>query len=213
MAQSAANWNNTQHSRASHAFTHSLTSTQSSYNHVVRSASSAIRELGIEFLFWRYLKLEACGETLCIHAEFPGSRLESVLRGHLNYYGAACSLAVQTTSHHRPTEPASVIGWTVSAVLIGRLFQLPSRPVCLSVNNYNEGLDERNYSQKSDVKKKKKVLSLVYRKCSQNVRIILECVWRLSALYGGLNQKRQLQLALWACTFCVEVFLCSLYKF
>ena len=43
MAQSAANWRNT-HSRGSHAFTHTLTIHQHSYNRVVRSASSVIAE-------------------------------------------------------------------------------------------------------------------------------------------------------------------------
>ena len=38
------------HLRGSHAFTHTL----NSYNHIVRSASSAITELGIQF-FLRYL--------------------------------------------------------------------------------------------------------------------------------------------------------------
>ena len=35
------------HLRGSHAFTHTL----NSYNHIVRSASSAITELGIQFFF------------------------------------------------------------------------------------------------------------------------------------------------------------------
>ena len=54
MAQSAANWRNTdtQENR-----THSLTHLhQHSYNHFVGNASTAITEFGIEFLFWRYLK-------------------------------------------------------------------------------------------------------------------------------------------------------------
>ena len=49
VAQSAANWSNT-HTQVDR--THSLKITylhQHNYNHVVRSASSAITELGIEF--------------------------------------------------------------------------------------------------------------------------------------------------------------------
>ena len=55
MAQSAANWCNTQlHVDRTHSLTQLL---QHSYNHLlhVRSASSVITELGIEFLFLRCL--------------------------------------------------------------------------------------------------------------------------------------------------------------
>ena len=49
MAQSAASWRN-MHTQVDR--THSLTDLhQHSYNHVVRSASSAITEFEIEFLF------------------------------------------------------------------------------------------------------------------------------------------------------------------
>ena len=50
MAQSAINWRNT-HTHVNR--THSLTHLQCSYNHVVRSASTAIAEFGIKF----YLKV------------------------------------------------------------------------------------------------------------------------------------------------------------
>ena len=49
MAQSPANWRNT-HARVD--LTHSLTHLhQHSYNHVMRSTSSAITEFGIDFVF------------------------------------------------------------------------------------------------------------------------------------------------------------------
>ena len=47
MAQSAANWRNTHiHVDRTHSLTHLH---KHSYNHVVRSASSAITEFGIDF--------------------------------------------------------------------------------------------------------------------------------------------------------------------
>ena len=53
MAQNAVNWRNT-HTDRLHSLTHLH---QHSHNHVVQSASSAISitEIGIHFLFWRYL--------------------------------------------------------------------------------------------------------------------------------------------------------------
>ena len=49
MAQSAANWRNT-HTHVDHM--HSLTHLhQYSYNHIVQSASSAVTEFGMTFLF------------------------------------------------------------------------------------------------------------------------------------------------------------------
>ena len=49
VAQSAANWRNT-HTHVDH--THSLTHLhQYIHNHVVRSASSAVTEFGIQFIF------------------------------------------------------------------------------------------------------------------------------------------------------------------
>ena len=49
MAQRAANWRNTHtHIDGTHSLTHLH---QHSYNHVVRSASSAITEFGMDVLF------------------------------------------------------------------------------------------------------------------------------------------------------------------
>ena len=49
MAQSAANWSSTHtHVDSTHRLTHLH---QHNYNHVARSASSAITEFGIEFYF------------------------------------------------------------------------------------------------------------------------------------------------------------------
>ena len=56
VAQSAANWCNT-HTQVDRTH-YTLTSTQLQYNHhFVRTASSAITEFGIKFLFWRYLQI------------------------------------------------------------------------------------------------------------------------------------------------------------
>ena len=53
-ARSSANWGNTHtHMDPTHSPTHLH---QHSYNHVVLIASSAVTELGIEFLFGRYWK-------------------------------------------------------------------------------------------------------------------------------------------------------------
>ena len=49
MAQSAANWRDTHTHVGSHVFTPIPTPTQLQPDHVVRSASSAISEFGIEF--------------------------------------------------------------------------------------------------------------------------------------------------------------------
>ena len=59
MAQSAANWRKTHtHVDRMHSVTHLH---HHSYNHVVQSASSAITEFGIKFLFWRYLSVGGGG--------------------------------------------------------------------------------------------------------------------------------------------------------
>ena len=79
MAQSAANWCNT-HTQVDRTL--SLTRLhQHSYDHVVRSTSSAITAFGIKFLFGRYLReylyVYACvcvcvsisvGVCMCVHA-------------------------------------------------------------------------------------------------------------------------------------------------
>ena len=77
MAQSAASWRNTHtHVDGTHSLIHLH---QHSDNHVVRSASSAITEFGIELLFWRYLKE---GE----HTGVPGEKPRQPSRQSVSHY-------------------------------------------------------------------------------------------------------------------------------
>ena len=66
MAQSAANWHNMHtHMDRTHSLTHLH---RHSYNHDVRSANSAISEVGIQFLFGKYLRK---GEQTGVPGEKP----------------------------------------------------------------------------------------------------------------------------------------------
>ena len=66
MAQSAANWRNMHtHVDRKHSLTHLH---QHSFNHIVRSVSSAVTEFGIKILFSRYLRK---GEQTGVPRENP----------------------------------------------------------------------------------------------------------------------------------------------